>query len=602
MEDFWRPIIQDEYSAIRQPAVEANNFELKPTLITMVQQHQFTGHPTEDPNEHLGRFLRMANTVKLNGVRPEVIKLHLFPFSLRDTAATWYESLPYGSVDSWDELVEAYLCRFFPPSLTSERRREIIVFQQGEDESLYVAWERFKRLLKRCPMHGIDLKTQMDIVYHALNDISKGIIDASCCGAFKRKSAEEARDLIEDLAKCNMKTPSEFSRGNSRGKGILELNNMAAMEAKLDAIMHQMDKQEKKIYTAHEIGAVEREILKGNADRAVDEQLYETEEVKYLGEQRNYHFKPNTNLPTHYHPALRNHENLSYGGGASQGPRPVQNPPQGYQQPPRFQQQQQGIEHKNEYQGQRRALSFEQQMLQFMGDNKKLLNLHEQKFAELGATATNFQVFQNTTNATLKNLETQVGQLALTLQSQKKDAFPSDTKKNPKDCMVVHLRSGKELGRMTERNDSSTEQASPEKEEELEGKKERVDRKDIHDSRPAVPFPQRLQKSKIGEQFARFLKTFQKLEISMPFTEVVTQMPLYAKFLKDILSKKRKIIGEGIVNLTATCSALMKKELPEKMKDPGSFTIPYMIEGVEIQKALCDSGASINLMPLSVAK
>ena len=153
----------------------------------MVQQHQFTGHPTEDPNEHLGRFLRMANTVKLNGVRPEVIKLHLFPFSLRDTAATWYKSLPYGSVDTWEELVEAYLGRFFPLALTSERMREIIVFQQGEDESLYVAWERFKRLLRRCPMHGIDLKTHMDIVYHALNDISKGIIDASCCGAFKRK-------------------------------------------------------------------------------------------------------------------------------------------------------------------------------------------------------------------------------------------------------------------------------------------------------------------------------------------------------------------------------------------------------------------------------
>ena len=129
-----------------------------------------------------------------------------------------------------------------------------------------------------------------------------------------------------------------------------------------------------------------------------------------------------------------------------------------------------------------------------------------------------------------------------------------------------------------------------------------MDRKDIQGSKPAVPFPQRLQKSKIEEQFARFLKTFQKLEISMPFTEVVTQMPLYAKFLKGILSKKRKIVEEGIVNLTATCSALMKKELPEKMKDPGSFTIPCIIEGVEIQKALCDSGASINLMPLSVAK
>ena len=77
MEDFWRPVIQEEYSAVRQPAIEANNFELKPTLITLVQQHQFTGHPTKDPNEHLGRFLRIANTIKLNGVRPEVIRLQL---------------------------------------------------------------------------------------------------------------------------------------------------------------------------------------------------------------------------------------------------------------------------------------------------------------------------------------------------------------------------------------------------------------------------------------------------------------------------------------------------------------------------------------------
>ena len=70
MEDFWRPVIQAEYSAVRQPVVEANNFELKPALIAMVQQNQFTSHPTEDLNEHLGKFLRMANTVKLNGVRP----------------------------------------------------------------------------------------------------------------------------------------------------------------------------------------------------------------------------------------------------------------------------------------------------------------------------------------------------------------------------------------------------------------------------------------------------------------------------------------------------------------------------------------------------
>ena len=137
VEDFWRPVIQAEYSTVRQPVVEANNFELKPALITMVQQHQFTSHHIEDPNEHLGRFLRMANNVKLNGVRPEVIKLQLFPFSLRDIAASWFDSLPYGSVNTWEELVEAYLGRFFPPSLTSERRKEISVFNQGEDECIY---------------------------------------------------------------------------------------------------------------------------------------------------------------------------------------------------------------------------------------------------------------------------------------------------------------------------------------------------------------------------------------------------------------------------------------------------------------------------------
>ena len=91
MEDFWSPIIQEEYSAVRQPTIEANNFELKLALITMVQQYKFTGHPSKDPNEHMGRFKRMANTVKLNGVRLEVIKMYLFPFSLRDMAATWFE-------------------------------------------------------------------------------------------------------------------------------------------------------------------------------------------------------------------------------------------------------------------------------------------------------------------------------------------------------------------------------------------------------------------------------------------------------------------------------------------------------------------------------
>ena len=122
-------------------------------------------------------------------------------------------------MNAWEELVEAYMSIFFPPALTAKRRGEIIVFKQGEEESLFNAWERVKRLLKRYPIHGIDLTTHMDIFYQTMNYASKGIIDASCFVAFKRRSAEEARQLIEDLAKCNYKAPSEASGSSSRLRG-----------------------------------------------------------------------------------------------------------------------------------------------------------------------------------------------------------------------------------------------------------------------------------------------------------------------------------------------------------------------------------------------
>ena len=268
----------------------------------------------------------MVNTVKLNGVRPNVIKLQLFLFSLRDVEATWFDSLPVGSVNTWEELVEAFMRIFFPPTLIVERREEIIVFKQGGDESLYTSWERFKRLLKRCPMHGIDLTTQMDIFYHAMNYTSKGIIDASYYGGFKRRSAEEARQVIEVLSKCNYKTPSESSGSSSRmrGNGLIGLDRTTAIEAKLNAVMNKMSSNEKIMHTTHEVGAV-REGRRNSAEGYEEEDTYQVEETKYMNEQRSYHFKPNLNLPTHCSPTLRNHEKFSYGGKAQQGTRYEQN-------------------------------------------------------------------------------------------------------------------------------------------------------------------------------------------------------------------------------------------------------------------------------------
>ena len=86
----------------------------------------------------------------------------------------------------------------------------------------------------------------------------------------------------------------------------------------------------------------------------------------------------------------------------------------------------------NDYQGHKRTRPFEEQMLQFMGDNKRLIHFYEHKLSDLEAFKSDTQVFQKNTSASLKNLETQVGQLALSMLNQSKGTFPSDTQKNPR--------------------------------------------------------------------------------------------------------------------------------------------------------------------------
>lgn len=116
LRDHWIPANQALLAGVVQPVIQANNFELKPTLINMVQQSRFGGLATEDPHEHLTNFLEYCNTLKCNGVTPDAIRLSLFPFSVRDSAKVWYHSLPPYMKDTWDNLVHAFLERYFPPA------------------------------------------------------------------------------------------------------------------------------------------------------------------------------------------------------------------------------------------------------------------------------------------------------------------------------------------------------------------------------------------------------------------------------------------------------------------------------------------------------
>ena len=79
----------------------------------MVQQQKFGGSPFEDPNRHLSNFLQLCGTIKMNGVEHNVIKLKIFPFSLRDKARNWFHNLMLGSIDTWGALVEVFSNNFF---------------------------------------------------------------------------------------------------------------------------------------------------------------------------------------------------------------------------------------------------------------------------------------------------------------------------------------------------------------------------------------------------------------------------------------------------------------------------------------------------------
>ena len=98
------------------------------------------------------------------------------------------------------------------------------------------------------------------------------------------------------------------------------------------------------------------------------------------------------------------------------------------------------------------------------------------------------------------------------------------------------------------------------------------------------------------------MEIFKKLHINIPFVEVLEQISGYVKFMKDILSKKRKLGDYETMALSKEFSAILQKKFPPKLKDPGSFTIPCAIGNSIFLKALCDLGASINLMPWSIFK
>ena len=203
--EFIRPHLNDTQSSLRRPPIQANNFEIKPAFIQMIQNSlQFSGLANENPNDHLTQFLELCDTFKCNGASEDAIRLRLFPFSLRDRARAWLNAFPSHTFTTWDELADKFLNKYFPPGRTAKLRLDISTFAQFETESFSEAWERFKEMCRKCPHHGLQIWEQVHAFYRGLTPSARATLDAAAGGAFTKKYSHEAYQLLEDMAESNL--------------------------------------------------------------------------------------------------------------------------------------------------------------------------------------------------------------------------------------------------------------------------------------------------------------------------------------------------------------------------------------------------------------
>ncbi|KAJ9544667.1 hypothetical protein OSB04_024374 [Centaurea solstitialis] len=608
LKDFTEPTYGST-SSITRPDIGPSSFKLKTNLAQFVQQDQFSGSLSENPNDHLDSFLEKCDMIKIPNVSDDAIRLRLFGFSLRDKAKEWLKSHSPNTFTTWDELSRAFLIHFFPPAKTTKLRSDITTFTQGETESLYEAWERYKDLQRNCPHHGVPEWLLIQTFCNGLKQDVRISIDAAAGGSIVNKTPAAAKALIEDMASNNYLYPTE--RSTSRKGGKLDVDALTLLSSKFDSLSSDISKKINSIGTSqatHEILAISCDMC-GNQGHSADncklgEKLTLEQANAIFNQPRPQGHGGNPFSPT-YNPGWRNHPNFSWKGNQPQhgqsstqvNLRPPQQPPMPipppqqsqliYPPPPNMPvlapiPQKPNLE------------SLVERFVQAQGDK------NDQIFAKIDANT-----------AHTKMMETQISQISQQMASLLKQGnqLPPQPEQNPRGQMnAVTLRSGRLLVEKRKSEDELDATLKEKKAKVPEGMSEvppKDDVKKVINSSPipqartsVIPYPERLVKASLEVKFRKFMDTLKQFQVTIPFLDAISEIPSYAKFLKDLLSPKNR----ARVTLSEECSALLTNTLPEKMQDPGSFSIPCSIGGLTIQRALCDLGASVSLMPLTVAR
>ncbi|KAI3678549.1 hypothetical protein L6452_37845 [Arctium lappa] len=664
--DYAIPDFEQLNSGIIRPHIQALHFELKPIMFQMLQTNgQFAGMPSEDPHSHLKSFMEITDAFLIPGVSNDALRLTLFPFSLRDREKSWFNSLAPGSVPSWSNMAERFLRKYFPPTRNAKSRNEICMFKQMDDEAIPDAWERFKELLRKCPHHGIPYCIQLETFYNGLNPMAKQMLDATSGGAFTANTYNDGYEILEKNSTNNGHWADPRAQPQKKTVGIHDVDAYTALTAQLASMASMLKNLSSNQGTQQVAATSTQSVLSVECVCCGGEHSYE--HCPQNSESVNYVQNRNAPYGNTYNASWKQHPNFSWNSPCLNQTAPKPQETSNFQtqhHSSSSHHQNQGSQHQHNQSSQyHQNTNFQNNQQHFQKPppqaepSSSLEAMIKSPVAQSQAQQqllSQNQALFNQQSAAIRNLETQVSQIALNQNNRANGMLPSNTEipkaSGKEHVKVVTLRSGRELNEtvqtkfepMTQAEFENTKQSEPEtivlatvlepqpkptknlepgvaspvqplvneiptlpKESETKGTKgtscsTHSSKAFIKPVPPYVPYPQRLRNQNEELQFKKFLDVFKELHINIPLVEAIEQMPSYAKFLKDILSKKKKLNEYETVALTEGCSALLTNGIPPKLKDPGSFTIPCSIGGKEVGKALCDLGASINLMPLSV--
>ena len=423
------------------------------------------------------------------------------------------------------------------------------------------------------------------------------MIDASAGGALMKKTTDQAYEILEDAATNTNQWPREKATpvNTVGGTDNAVPNNLVNHVAQLTK---QLNRQQG---TANAIQTNPWELCEfcGGQHSSV-----ECQSGNPTVEQAQYVLRFNQNQTQQQGPyGGNNYQNQNQGQGWRNNQNQNSQTNQGYGW--RNNQNNMPSNRANETPSEKK-LDLEQALAQMLTSHSAFMNETKANMQQQ-ATQLNNQAAQ------LRSLEAQLGQMANLLTERQPGSLPSNSEVNPRrdgneHVKAVTLRSGKELESQLQppvvEQLETEEITQPERKDDAE--KEQPQEKQSSETSVEtkasipVPYPQRLKKHKLDKQFTKFMDVFKKLHINIPFSDALEQMPSYVKFMKDILSQKRRLADFETMNLTEECSAILQRKLPQKLKDPGSFTISCTIGNAIFERALCDLGARINLMPLSI--